>query len=135
MGEYWIDPGFIVSYEHMKASGQPDTLEFGPLFGKKNGRVDQRLNLIWEKQIGGGASGKYEFRSAYSINYQVTSAFQPGIEAYYRPNDSASHLGPVIRGELRSLTGRELEYSVGVVFGVNSRAPNQTVVTRLEYEF
>jgi hypothetical protein len=135
MGEYWLDTGFVASYEYSKVSGQPDTLEFGPLFDKKINRVDQRLNLIWEKQIGGGASGKYAFRSAYSIYYHATSAFQPGIEAYYRPDDKASHLGPVISGELRSASGRELGYSVGVVFGVNSRAPDQTVITRLEYEF
>ena len=135
MGEYWIDPGFVFSYEHMKTGGQPDELEFGPLFEKKIGRVDQRLNLIWEKQIGGGASGKYAFRSAYSICYQVMPAFKPGIEAYYRPDDNASHIGPVVSGELRSSAGRELEYSVGVVFGVNSRAPNQTLLTRLEFEF
>jgi hypothetical protein len=135
MGEYWADPGFLFSYEHMKASGQPDTLEFGPLFGKQINRVNQRLNLIWEKEIGGGASGKYEFRSAYNIHYQLTRAFQPGIEAYYRPNDSASQLGPVISGEFYSTAGRELEYSIGVIFGVNSKAPDQTMVANLEYEF
>jgi hypothetical protein len=135
MGEYWIDPGFIASYEYAKLSGQSDTLEFGPLLEKKINRLDQRLNLIWEKEIGGGASGKYAFRSAYSIYYHATAAFQPGIEAYYRPDDNASHMGPAIRGELRSASGRELEYSVGVIFGINSGAPDQTVVTRLEYEF
>jgi hypothetical protein len=135
MGEYWLDPGFVFSYEHTKTAGQPDELEFGPLVGKKIGRVDQRLNLIWEKQIGGGASGKYAFRSAYSVYYQVMPAFRPGLEAYYRPNDKASQIGPVVSGELRYATGRELEYSIGVVFGINSRAPDQTLLARLEYEF
>jgi hypothetical protein len=135
MGEYWIDSGFLVSYAHIKASSQPDTLEFGPLFAKRVGRINQRLNLIWEKEVGAGASGKYEFRSAYSINYRHAAAFQPGMEAYYRPNDSASQLGPVISGEFYSNAGRELEYRIGLIFGVNSTAPDRTMVTELEYEF
>jgi len=135
MGEYWIDPGFLISYAHIKASSQSDTLEFGPLFSKRIGRVNQRLNLIWEKEIGAGASGKYEFRSAYSINYQLAAAFQPGMEAYYRPNDNASQLGPVISGEFYSQAGHELEYRIGLIFGVNSTAPDRTIVTALEYEF
>jgi hypothetical protein len=135
MGEYWFDPGFLVSYGHRKASSLPDTLEFGPIFAKRVGRVNQRLNLIWEKEIGAGASGKYEFRSAYSINYRIAAAVQPGVEAYYRPNDSASQLGPVITGEFYSSAGRELEYRIGLIFGVNSTAPDRTIVTEMEYEF
>ncbi|MEJ2574623.1 MAG: hypothetical protein P8164_13735 [Gammaproteobacteria bacterium] len=135
VGEYWADPGLLFSYEHSKASGQADTLEFGPLFAKRIGRTEQRLNLIWEKEIGGGASGKYAFRSAYSLSYRLTSLFQPGAEAYYRPDDHASHLGPVVSGEWRSATGLELEYSIGMLFGLNARAPDRTLVTRLEFEF
>lgn len=135
MGEYWADPGFIISYDRIKASNTPDVLEFGPLFEKRVNRIDQRLNLIWEKEIGGGASGKYEFRSAYSVNYRITSAVQPGLEAYYRPNDKASHLGPVISGELHTIAGSETEYTLGVVFGLNSQAPDRAMIARLEYEF
>ncbi len=135
MGKYWADPGFLFSYEHVKASGTPNVVEFGPLFEKRDGRIDQRLNMIWEKQVGRGAGGNYAFRTAYSIDYRLNVAFRPGIEAYYRPSDNASHLGPVFNGELHTTAGRELDYSVGVVFGLNSRAPNQTIVARLEYEF
>ncbi len=135
MGEYWMDPGFLISYGHIKASSQSDTVEFGPLFAKRIGRVNQRLNLIWEKEIGAAASGKYEFRSAYSISYKFAPAFRPGVEAYYRPNDSASQLGPVISGEFYSKAGRELEYRIGLLFGANSTAPDRTIVTALEFEF
>lgn len=134
-GEYWADPGFVLAYEHVSAPGMPNVMEFGPLFEKRLGRVDQRLNLIWEKQIGRGASGQYAFRSAYSIGYRVRATFEPGLEAYYRPSDNASHLGPVVSGELRTGAGREIDYSVGVVFGLNPAAPDQTVVARVEYEF
>jgi hypothetical protein len=135
MGEYWVDPGFIISYDHIKTSNTPDVLEFGPLFQKRVNRINQRLNLIWEKEIGGSASGKFEFRSSYSVNYRITSAVQPGLEAYYRPNDKASHLGPVISGELYTIAGSETEYTLGVVFGLNSQSPDRVLIARLEFEF
>lgn len=134
-GEYWADVGFLASYEYRAQNGQPNIFEFGPLFEKRAGRFAHRLNLIWEKEIGGGASRQYEFRGAYSLSYQWQQAFAPGIEIYYRPNDDARQFGPVFYGELASARGRELEYSAGVLFGVNRGAPEQTLVFRLEYEF
>ncbi len=135
IGKFWADPGFLFAYSHANAAGTPDALEFGPLFEKSSGRINQRLNLIWEKQIGSGAGAKYAFRSSYSVNYRIKSAIRPGIEAYYRPNDHATQFGPVISGEIYSSAGREFGYRVGVVFGLNRTAPNQTLVGQLEYEF
>jgi len=137
-GEYWADVGFMASYAHNKLPGITSVTEFGPLFEKLSGHIDQRLNLIWEKQVGSGASGAYAFRSAYSITYNINAGsvtYSPGIEAYYRPNDNAYQIGPVFSGELRSKGGNELEYSLGVVFGTNPGAPDKTLLARLEYEF
>ncbi len=137
-GEYWADVGFLASYAHNKLPGITSNAEFGPLLEKMSGHIDQRLNLIWEKQIGGGASGAYTFRSAYSISYNIhadKATYSPGLEAYYRPGDSAYQIGPVFAGELRTNKGSELEYSLGVVFGINPGAPDKTLLARLEYEF
>jgi hypothetical protein len=138
LGEYWADVGFLASYAHNKQPGMPSVAEFGPLFEKMSGHIDQRLNFIWEKQIGGGASGAYTFRSAYSIGYNINAGnatYSPGLEAYYRPGDNAYQFGPVFSGELRTGKGNELEYSLGVVFGINPSAPDKTLLARLEYEF
>jgi len=137
-GEYWADIGILASYAHNKLPGVVSNAEFGPLFEKISGHIDQRLNLIWGKQIGGGASGAYPFRAAYSINYNVHSekvAYSPGIEAYYRPGDHAYQIGPVFSGELRTDKGSELEYGLGMVFGINPGAPDKTLLARLEFEF
>jgi hypothetical protein len=137
-GEYWADIGFLASYAHNKLPEVVSYAEFGPLFEKISGHIDQRLNLIWEKQIGGDASGAYPFRAAYSINYNVHSeniTYSPGIEAYYRPHDNAYQIGPVLAGELRTGQGNEMEYSIGVVFGTNPGAPDKTLLARVEYEF
>ena len=91
--------------------------------------------MIWEKGVGSNARGQYAFRSSYSISYRLKDAFAPGVEAYYRPADNAYQLGPVFQGELHSDTGSEIEYRVGILFGVNPGAPNQTLLFNLAYEF
>jgi hypothetical protein len=134
-GEFWTDMGFLASYAYATQPGETSALEFGPLFEKRNGRYVQKLNFIWEKQIGSGAENIYEFRTDYSLSYQVRQWFAPGAEIYLRPHDNAYQIGPVLYGELVSSKGNELEYSTGVVFGANHGAPDQTFVLRLEYEF
>ena len=134
-GEYWADVGFLASYEYRTQEGHPNIFEFGPLFEKRAGRFAHRLNLIWEKEVGSRAERKYEFRGAYSLSYQWRQDFAPGLEVYYRPADDARQLGPVFYGELASARGSELEYSAGILLGVNRGAPEQTLVFRLEYEF
>ena len=134
-GEYWLDLGFLGSYEHRGRPGDVSKVEFGPLLQKRSGRFDQRLNFIWEKQLGSGAESKYEFRTSYAINYKIESAFAPGLEVYLRPADNSYSVGPVINGEIASTQGNEFEYRFGVVFGVNPGAPNQVFMAQLEYEF
>lgn len=134
-GEYWADAGWLASYEYHSVNGQPSAFEFGPLLEKQAGRFVHRLNMIWEKEVGAGASRDYELRTAYSLSYKWNNAFQPGLEIYIRPADNAYQIGPVFYGELASTRGTELEYSAGVVFGANRGATDQTFVLRLEYEF
>lgn len=134
-GEYWADPGFVLSYVHNKLPGVPSSAEFGPLFEKWSGRVMQRLNLIWERQVGGQTSGKYALRTAYSAGYKFQPALVAGVELYHRPADHADQIGPALSGEWLSAQGRELGYSLAMLYGVNRGAPQRTLVFRLEYGF
>ncbi len=135
-GEYWADVGFLASLELPSVRGERNRLEFGPLFEKTVGRFDHRLNLIWEKEVGAGASRHYEFRYSYSATYAVSGLFQPGIEFYGRPDDHAYQIGPVAHGEwhVPSTTG-DIEYRVGLLQGINTDAPRRTWVAQFEYEF
>lgn len=135
VGEYWADFGLIASYEYKVQPGVTSKLEFGPLMEKRIDRIDQRLNFIWEKELGGGAGRQYEFRATYAATYQVRAWLAPGLEAYYRPADDSRQIGPALYGELASEGGNELEYSAALIFGTNKGAPNRTFVLRLEYEF
>jgi hypothetical protein len=135
-GEHWADIGFLASYEHSTLSDEHDELEFGPLVTKTIGRFTHTFNAIFEKELGTGLGGKYEHRYAYSGTYAVSKAFRPGIEIYARPSDDAYHAGPVVNGEwhVPGTTGN-IEYRLGVAFGVNRNAADRTWMAQLEYEF
>jgi hypothetical protein len=107
------------------------------LFEKTFGRFDHRLNLIWEKEIGAGASRHYEFRYSYSGTYALSRLFQPGVEFYGRPSDRAYQIGPVAHGEwhVPGTTTGDVEYRVGLLQGINTDAPRRTWVAQFEYEF
>ena len=134
-GRYWADLGLIASFGYNHPSGDNNVVEFGPLLEKRSGAIDQRLNLVWEKQVGAGADRHYEFRSSYSASYQINSMLEPGFEAYYRPGDDARQLGPALDGEIATAGGNEFEYHFAYLFGLNKGAPNRTLALRLEFEF
>lgn len=135
-GQYWVDVGFLASLELPSVRGENNRLEFGPLLEKTFGRFDHRLNLIWEKEIGAGASRRYEFRYSYSGTYALYGSFQPGVEFYGRPADRAYQIGPIVHGEWHvPATTRNIEYRVGLLQGINADAPRRTWVAQVEYEF
>ena len=134
-GQYWADFGFLGSYEYNALPDEPGVLEFGPLIEKRSGRIDQRLNFIWEKELGGGASRHYEFRATYAWGYALDTKFVPGFEAYYRPDDDAHQIGPALNGEIASSGGDEFEYHIAYLVGLNRGAADRTLALRLEYEF
>ncbi len=135
VGEYWADTGFLLSYEYATHEGEPNALEFGPLFEKDAGGFRQRLNLLWEKQLGSlKEEAGYEFRTAYSVNWLWRAKFKPGLDLFARPGSDVYQLGPSLAGEWH--VGRsEIEYDAGVVFGLGPKAPDTTFLLRLEYEF
>ena len=135
-GQYWVDVGLLASLELPSVKGENNRLEFGPLLEKTVGRFDDRVNLIWEKEIGAGASRRYDFRFSYSGTYALSGPFQPGVEFYGRPADRAWQIGPIAHGEWHvPATTSNLEYRVGLLRGINAGAPRLTWVAQIEYEF
>ena len=130
-GQYWVDVGLLASLELPSVKGGNNRLEFGLLPEKTVGRLDHRLNLIWEKEIGAGASRRYEFRYSYCGTYTLSGPFQPGVEFYGRPADRAYQIGPVLHGEWHvPATTANIEYRVGLLQGGNAAAPRRTWVAQ-----
>jgi hypothetical protein len=133
-GQYWADMGFLLSYEYATTQGETNSWEFGPLFEKQSGRFVQKLNLIWEREIGTNADRNYEFRANYALNWNWRGTAAPGVFVFLRPSMNIYQAGPALSGECH-IGGSELEYSAAWVFGLNRDAPDRTLIFNVEYEF
>lgn len=135
-GQYPVDVGLLASYAQTPIPGLPNSLEFGPLLQTRLGYTQHTLNIICQKDVGGGAQPGCHLREAYSFSYRLTTPFSPGFEAYNRPFDRARQIGPAFSGEFKvGHGGKELEYSAALLYGTNFGAPDRTMVIRFEYEF
>lgn len=135
-GREWADLGLLASYEHNTAGHGPDVIETGALIEKTVGRFVHTVNLIWERRIGPDAARHGEFRYSYRGTYALGPTFRAGIEAYGLPADHAWQAGPVVTGSVHiSGTTGSLDYRIGLLQGINRRAPHHTWMAQVEYEF
>lgn len=135
-GQYPINVGWLLSYAQVPIAGLPNSVESGPLLETHLGHTDHILNLICQKDVGGGALPGCHWREAYRFSYRLSTPLSPGFEAYNRPFDRARQIGPALSGEIKvGHGGKELEYSAALLYGTNFGAPDRTLVVRLEYEF
>ncbi len=54
-GKYWLDFGLFAAYEHTFLPS-PDALKIGPMFMKDIGQHIANVNLLFEREVGRGAS-------------------------------------------------------------------------------
>lgn len=135
-GEYWADFGGILEYVHDTNSGR-DKVEVKGLVAKDVGKFSHTANAIVERKVGGGASAKTEYGTAFNSRYRYSKNFEPGIEMYNDFGDFAGDfddhkhmIGPVAQGKILNNIG----YDAGVLFGVSDAAPDATLKLILEYE-
>jgi high-affinity iron transporter len=143
-GEYWADFGLLVEYERTDDSKSPDKIELALLFTKELGRFDATYNLVFEKEVGGGASNDVELAHAFQLKYRLDKAFEPGIEVFseFGPigdmqgfDDQEHYIGPVVEGVLPlGETGLKLKYNAGYLFGVSDDAADGVIKAIVELE-
>jgi high-affinity iron transporter len=140
-GQYWADFGAIVEYAHSLEDGGHDALELGLLAQKDVGRHEARVNLMFERELTGGADTELEY--AWQYRYRFREGFEPGLEMYGGLgeigdtgafNDHEQQLGPAMFGKLRTANGA-FKYEAGLLFGLNAETPDTTFRFLLEYEF
>lgn len=146
-GTYWVDTGATLAYEWTPDGDQADAVEARLLFAKNIGSTINVLNLVVEKEIGGGTRDDLEAGILWSTRYDYAPYFQPGFEIqseFGEVNDHASfddqehYIGPVAYGTIPfEMEGDEvegLEYRLGYLFGASNAASDGQVVMQLEYE-
>jgi len=138
-GQYWADWGLILEYAAER--GGPDKIEFGPLMAHEFGNVLLNANLIFEREIGAGASTDFEVEYQWDLRWRGNPRFEPGLQMYGELGDldglsldTEHQIGPAFFGMVDHDNGH-WRYDAALLFGVTSASPDMTVRFQLEYEF
>lgn len=142
-GEYWLDLGLYLEYEHAHVGGAADVLEGKILLEKSVGRFIFTVNPIFEHEIGAHAAGSTELRSAARVKYRLGPAFEPALEYHAAfgdlehadpVRDQSHQLGPVALGKFPLGGGNAVKYEVGYLFGLTHGSPNGAFKFLIEFE-
>ena len=131
-GEYFADWGLLFELEK---ENDADIYEYATtlLAAKEFGQWTGTVNLAAIYEWGDRIENEWESSLASQLRYRYRPGFEPAIEFY--SGQSAKALGPVAVGERRFSGRRKLHWELGVIFGLDSESPDQTVRGMLEFAF
>jgi high-affinity iron transporter len=141
-GKYWLDAGLYLEYEEPAQPGNPQEVEAKALLEKTVGRMVNTANLVFNKQLGTGASGDTAVSLAWRSKYLLRPGFEPGVEIYSDLGTTSSietasgeqQIGPVISGRFADSPRGHFRYELGYLIGVSPSSPVTTIKGVLEYE-
>jgi len=139
-GKYWMDFGIFASYEHTFNPHDPDGMKIGPMFMKDIGPVTANVNLLFERELGHGASHDTGLGYTWQLRVHGSEAFEVGAQgigefgAIGHLGQEQSHIaGPAVFGQHRF--GRDtVKWNAAVLGGLDRNAPNVTIRTQIEIE-
>lgn len=138
-GQYWLDAGLYFAYETTVMEKTADKIEGKILLEKPLGDFLHTANIIFEQEVGGGATADTEGGLALSSRYRWKKYFEPGFEwhaGFGELNGGTAYQeqkhqgGPVFYGKF----GDHIKYDVGYLFGATDAAPDGMLKWILEYE-
>lgn len=131
-GEYAADWGLLFEYED---EVEEDIREFtvGILAEKEFGRWSTTGNLMLINEWGDDINNEFETALALQARYRYSRAFEPGLEFY--AGQDARGIGPVIQGVVNIGIRKNLHWEFGVIFGLGSQSPDNSLRFLVEFEF
>lgn len=143
-GQYWLDVGLYLEYEHPTDSNSADAVEAKLLLEKTVNQFIHTANLVFAREIGSNSDHATQFEYAWRSQYLYKPEINPGIEIYGvmgelghpLPSDQQDHrLGPVIYGTLKDAGHHKWRYEFGYLVGISNAAPSGTIKANIELEF
>ncbi|MBS0461259.1 MAG: hypothetical protein JSS41_02175 [Proteobacteria bacterium] len=139
-GKYWLDVGIFAAYEHTFDPHDPDKITVGPMFMKDIGPVTANANLLFQREVGRGASHQTDLGYAWQVRWHGREALEFGLQGLgdwgalgHLGRDASQIAGPALFGEHR-FGSSHFKWNVGVLAGLDRNAPNVTVRTQFELE-
>jgi hypothetical protein len=111
------------------------------MFQKEIGPTVANLNLLFEREVGDGASNDTELAYTWQVKWRGREQLEFGLQGLGGLGEigdlgdaDAHSLGPALFGVKRLRNGDKLSWNGAVLAGVNAAAPDVTVRAQLEYE-
>jgi hypothetical protein len=142
-GQYWLDAGLFAEFGKATIRGNPNEFTLGPMFRKEIFGTINTVNLFLQKEVGPNSSGPAFFVYAWETRLALGTPIEPGFQAYGNPSafegfnshwPQDNRIGPQLFGTVSNIGPGTLKWNAGVLFGVTSAAPRETIRWQLEYE-
>jgi high-affinity iron transporter len=142
-GKYWVDTGLYVEYEVPANGNEPDKIETKLLLEKSLSSVVHTANLVFEREIGGGADDQVDISYAWRSKWRLDPRFEPALELYGElgsldslsmSSDQTHVAGPVVSGAVRTGPKSALAYELGYLFALTDQSPDGVFKWLVEYE-
>lgn len=130
-------------FEYEFGEDVPDAVELKLLMEHAHGPIELRLNLIGEREVGGGAGNDWEYGYAAQAQYQVGDDFAFGLQGFGDSgadelfgdlDDQAHYWGPFAQFEVAHLGAGEIELQLGYLAGFGETNADGQFRLKLEYE-
>lgn len=131
-GEYWADYGMLFEYEDERGLNARE-FTVGFLAEKEMGSWSTAANFMVIREWGDDIGAEFETALAVQTRYRLRETLEPAVE-FYAGQDTRG-LGPVLQGNWRTGVRRNLHWEAGLIFGLDSKSPDQTWRFLFEYEF
>lgn len=131
-GEYWADWGLLFEVETERGA---DVWEYATklLVSQELGRMVMTANFGLIYEWGDDIKSEWETELALQARYRLRREFEPALELY--AGQSTKGLGPVFVGDIPAGGRKKLHWEIGVIFGMDSESPDETLRGMLEFEF
>ena len=130
-GEYWSDWGLLIELEREKDANIYE-LGVGLLWEKEANQWIAVVNIIPVYEFGEDVDDELELEGAAQLKFRHKRELEPALEFYWDENMRSA--GPVLMGT----QGRGMskwKWELGLMLGLNSKTPDQTLRALVEFEF
>lgn len=142
-GQYWLDAGFFAEFGKATIRGDPNEFTLGPIFRKEIFGTINTVNLFLQKEVGPNSASRPFFVYAWETRLALGTPIEPGFQAYGNPSGfegfnshwpQDNRIGPQLFGRIHNIGPGTLNWNAGILFGVTSASPRETIRWQLEYE-
>jgi hypothetical protein len=142
-GQYWADAGFFAEFGKSTLQGNPNEFTVGPILRKEIFGTINTVNLFLQKEVGNFSAGRPFFVYAWETRFAFGTPIEPGFQAYGLPSafegfnshwPQDNRIGPQLFGVVPNIGPGTLRWNAGILFGVTSASPRETIRWQIEYE-